>query len=99
MDFEHISIGFYKIKHKYSKSTELSKFIWELKERNIKFDIQWSIARRAQPYKPGAIFCNLCTSEAIAIAYPKENEILINSRDEIINHCRHRDKWKLENYN
>ena len=62
------------------------------------YDIESYIARHAEPYKAGGKFCNLCISEAIQIAYPAGDFILINSRDEIINHCRHRDKWKLEKY-
>ena len=83
---------------KLEKSTELCKFIWKLKNENTTYSIDWSIVRYAEPYKAGSKFCNLCISEAIQIAYPAGDTILINSRDGIINHCRHRDKWKLEKY-
>ena len=44
------------------KSTELSKFVWELKRKEKEFEIYWEIVRQAQAYKPGNKFCNLCTS-------------------------------------
>ena len=31
---------------KYSKDTELSKYIWELKENNIDFKVKWSILKQ-----------------------------------------------------
>ena len=80
---------------KLEKATELSKYIWNLKENKIKFEIFWKIERKANPYQPGGIFCHLCTSEAIAIGFHQGNECLINSKDEILSRCRHRDKWKL----
>ena len=83
---------------KLIKSTELSKFIWDLKTRNINYEINWEIIRKASPYQPGGKFCHLCTSEGIAIGFYQGTEELINSKDEVITRCRHRAKWKLENY-
>ena len=81
---------------KLEKATELSKFIWDLKRKGLEHSIKWNIVRKAQPYKPGSKFCNLCTSEAICIGYPAENLVLINTREEIISNCRHKSKWKLD---
>ena len=50
---------------KQEKATELSKFIWKLKRESTEYDIEWCIARHAEPYKAGGKFCNLCISEAI----------------------------------
>ena len=66
-----------------------------LKRQKIEYKISWEIIRKTSSYKPGAEYCNLCISEAIFIAFPREGDILINSRDEIIKKCRHRDKYKL----
>ena len=37
-----------------STDTELSKYMWELKDADIQGDISWSIAHRAAPYKCGS---------------------------------------------
>ena len=83
---------------KYKNATELSKFIWDLKGKGINYEIKWEIVRKAQPYRPGGNYCNLCIAEAISIAYPKKDETLINSREEIIKNCKHKSRWKLEKY-
>ena len=77
------------------KSTELSKFIWTLKDKGTQYEIKWDIVRNASPYSPGGKFCYLCTSEAIAIGYYQGENKLVNGRDEVLSRCRHRDKWKL----
>ena len=39
------------IRHrKYENSTELSKHIWSLKDRNQEYDVTWSITNHAAPY-------------------------------------------------
>ena len=35
-------------------STELSKFVWELKSNKIDYKIKWKILRRARPYNPAS---------------------------------------------
>ena len=37
--------------HKRDSNTSLSNFIWQLKEKNQKFDIKWSILRKAPAFK------------------------------------------------
>ena len=80
------------------KATELSKLIWKLKRESLEYSIKWSMVRRAKPYHAGSKFCNLCTSEAIQIAYFAGEETLINAKDEVINNCKHKVKWKLEKF-
>ena len=78
-------------------ATELSKFIWKLKDEGRDYNITWEIVRTARSYKPGGKYCNLCTSEALAIAFePGQN--CLNSRNEVIKRCRHRSKWKLDKF-
>ena len=43
--------------------TELSKFIWTLKDRNIDYTLTWNIIARAKAYSGGSKFCNLCITE------------------------------------
>ena len=76
------------------KNSMLSKLVWKLKERNIQYRINWSIERRAQSYKCGTRLCNLCLAEKVIIAR-STNPRMINKRSEIMNKCRHRNKFLL----
>ena len=49
------------------KSTELSKYIWELKDNNIDYNLKWRIATKAQPYVCGSRKCDLCLTEKLTI--------------------------------
>ena len=46
-------------KKKFSTSTVLSKFVWELKEPYTEYSIKWSIVEHTNTYKSGAKHCNL----------------------------------------
>ena len=83
----------FRLEYKRGSST-LSKLIWSLKERNIPYSITWSIERRAQAYKCGSRRCNLCLAEKVIIAR-SSNPSMINKRSEILNKCRHRNKFLL----
>ena len=41
------------------KATELSNFIWELKERNIEYSIAWKVMTQANTYNIGTNRCGL----------------------------------------
>ena len=45
------------------KSTELSKYVWKMTERQEDYSIQWSISERAQAYSYISKRCQLCLSE------------------------------------
>ena len=75
---------------KYRHETELSKFIWKLKDRNIRHDITWDITDRAHTYKPGNITCNLCLAEKLQIL---TNKNLLNKKSELLNKCPHRRQY------
>ena len=51
---------------KYRSSTELSKYIWELKDANISPEIEWSIVTKVLS-KTQLNFCKLCLSEKFYI--------------------------------
>ena len=70
---------------KLSNSTELSKYIWQLKERNINFTTKWSIIARARPYNNSSKRCDLCLAEKL--------NNLLNKRSELISKCRHENKF------
>ena len=44
-------------------STELSKYIWNLKNNNISYSIRWKIVKRAKSYSNASKRCNLCIWE------------------------------------
>ena len=70
------------------KSTELSKYIWELKDNNIQYNLKWRIASKARPCVCGRRKCDLCFTEKLTIikADPKS---LLNKRDELVSKSRH----------
>ena len=61
--------------------TELSKYLWKLKEENADYDLQWSIKAYTSPYKCGTRKCDLCLTEKLIIprSDPKK---LLNKRTE-----------------
>ena len=73
--------------------TRLSTYMWELKEANTPGNIKWEVARKSTPYKCGSRYCDLCTSEKLAILLADSSNLL-NKRSEIISTCRHRTKFK-----
>ena len=81
----------------YEKDTELSKYIWSLKDREKPYDIAWSIAATASQYKCGTRKCDLCITEKYMIAMA-EPESLLNSKSELISKCRHCNKFYLKNW-
>ena len=82
----------------YINDTELSKYIWKLKDNNINYDIKWKVISKASPYNPQSEKCDLCLTEKAMIATYKNKSILLNTRKEMMSKCRHRDKWLLSNW-
>ena len=76
-------------------NTELSNKIWELKDKNIPFEINWKILQQTHGYSPGKSSCDLCTSEKFHII-KSWNESLLNSRSEIVSKCRHMREFLLQ---
>ena len=76
------------------KNTELSKYIWELKNCNLNYDLKWSIACKAHPYTGGTRKCDLCLTEKLTIM-KADPESLLNTRDEFVSKCRHKNKFTL----
>ena len=77
-------------KRKYGNQTTLSKFVWNLKDRKIDFDLTWKILDRAQPYNPIQDVCNLCTLEKYYLIFKPETATL-NESEEINSFCLHKD--------
>ena len=45
---------------KHQNNTSLSKYIWELKNKKIPYNIKWSIISRGAAYHPATLTCHLC---------------------------------------
>ena len=82
------------INRKREVDTCLSRYIWELKDTNINFEIKWNLHRQAFPYQCGSRKCDLCLTEKLEIlkSDPKRS---LNKRSEIMNKCLHRNGCKL----
>jgi len=50
-------------------ATELSKYIWQLKDSNIDHDIRWKIAKQTRAYDNSTGKCSLCIWEKFFILY------------------------------
>ena len=77
----------------HRKDTELSKYVWTLRELGLEPRIKWEIIRRAAPYKCGSRRCDLCLSEKMVIASANP-QITLNKRSELVSTCRHRAKFR-----
>lgn len=75
-------------------ATELSKYIWSVKERKKKFAVTWTILCNAKSYSNISKRCNLCITEKYYIMCKPELATL-NKRCEIISKCRHARKFLL----
>ena len=75
--------------------TTLSEYIWKLKDEKREYDVKWSIARKAAPYKCGTRKCDICLTEKAVIALA-DPETLLNKKAEIVTTCRHRTKFRLD---
>ena len=65
------------------KSTELSKYNWELKNNNIQHNLKWRIASRVHSYVCGSRKCDLCLTEKLTII-KADPESILNTRDELV---------------
>ena len=79
---------------KHEKDTELSKYLWKLKEENADYNLQWSIKAYASPYKCGTRKCDLCLTEKMIIATSDPKKFL-TKQTELVSKCRHRNKFLL----
>ena len=89
-DFKaRLGIHKHSFKNENDNQTSLSKFIWTLKRKNIKYDVTWKILDRGEPFSPISGKCTLCIKEKFHIIFnPTSAEL--NSRDEIFSNCRHK---------
>ena len=82
---------------KLANSTTLSKYIWDLKDSGTNYRIKWSVLKRARAYSEGTKTCNLCLYEKLCILSANKRNLL-NKRSELINKCRHLNKYQACNF-
>ena len=80
---------------KKSNETMLSNHIWDLKNKNIDFQVTWKILDRAKPFSPVTQICNLCTKEKYFIIF-EPGEASLNKKEELYNYCLHKSSQLLE---
>ena len=81
---------------KYASSTELSKYIWRLKDNDEEYNIKWTVITTAIPYSNISKRCDLCLAEKLHIIKANYNTLL-NKWSKLISKCRHVNKYLLLN--
>ena len=81
--------------HRNCKSDiELSNEFWKIKDKKRSTNITWEILRRHQVYNTSSKRRSLCLNEKLKIALHRNNNILYRQA-EILNKCRHKNKYVL----
>ena len=81
----------------HEKKTELSKYVWELKDKGEDFTIKWSVAGKAALYICDSKRCDLCLTEKLLIA-KADLRALLNKRSEIVSKCHYRNKFTSKHF-
>jgi hypothetical protein len=79
-----------------SNETELSKYIWNLKDAGTDYSIKWKVLKHAKPFSNTTQRCNLCLWEKFFIIY-QPSLATLNTRNELVSTCRHSRKFLLSN--
>ena len=79
----------------HSNQTELSRYVWRLKNAKVNYSIAWKILGRARAYSNSYKKCNLCTIEKYYIICHPELATL-NKGSELASSCRHANKFLLK---
>ena len=72
-------------------NTELAKYIWFLKNNNIKYDIKWNIIHHIGEVRRIHNMCSTCNLEKLEIARASKRNNL-NKRHELFANCPHLKK-------
>ena len=78
------------------KTTKLSVYVREPKDKNVQPTIKFQIKEHAKSYHPAADRCLLCLTEKLRIMQVPP-DIYLNHRTELLAKCRHRNKYLLSN--
>ena len=78
----------------YENDTELSQEYWAMKCNHFTPIVTWRIIRKCASFNTTKRKCYLCLHEKLEIASYKGDNLL-NKRSELINKCRHQNKFTL----
>ena len=81
---------------KYSKDTELSKYIWSLKDKKKTPTLKWSVMKSIKSSLRSST-CPLCLTEKLFIINHFNDANLLNKRTEFVSKCPHQTKFLLSN--
>ena len=76
----------------HSHATVLSKHIWDLKDSDTDYQLNWRIIKRANGYRGNPSRCNLCLSEKLCILSARDVSLL-NKKSELVTKFRHENKF------
>ena len=81
----------------YKKDTELSKYMWKLKEEGLEGKISWEVIQKTIPYKCGTRRCDICLSEKFQIAHAMRTDraSTLNKKSELVSACPHQRKFRF----
>ena len=83
-------------RHKeYVNSTELSKYIWKLKDEGETPSITWNIMSVVNCRPRGGV-CRLCLTEKLWLLKHFNDVNLLNKKSEFISKCRHENKLLIK---
>ena len=84
---------------KHAKSTALSTYFWDIREKE-KIDpiLTWSILKSVPGYSNITKRCQLCLQEKLEILCYKNPSELLNKKSELISKCRHQNKYILSSF-
>ena len=80
---------------KYVNSTELSKYMWKLKDEKIRTNIKWNIMSIVNGTPKGGV-CKLCSTEKFWLLKHCNDKNLLNKKSEFISKCRHENKLPMK---
>ena len=81
---------------KCENSTELAKYICQLKHDNISFSFKWTDITKVYG-SPNPLLCKLCLTEKLWIINFTNDENMFNKKSELIRKCLHLNKHLLRN--
>ena len=74
--------------------TELARYVWELQDEKIKYELEWEIVKKTNKRYSRKFGCTLCNMERIAIM-EADKGISLNKRKELCAKCPHYRKMFL----
>ena len=82
-------------KRNLEKSCKLAQYVWELKDKNINYNLTWKTIGKAKPFSSINNICNLCNLEKYFILF-KPEMATINKRTELTGNSRHKSSILLD---